>query len=192
MFPFGRNKYRKLSDEELILAFKTNQSSEAFGILYERYAHLVIGTCLKYLKNKTVAEDLTMNIFEDLQHKLLKHEIQFFKSWLYRVTKNECLMYLRKQKITISSDDIQLLESTEDSHLIQEKEIKLDLLEGTLTELKEEQRICIELFYLNDKSYQEISDQLQIGIKQVKSAIQNGKRNLKMKLEERNEFRNEK
>jgi RNA polymerase sigma-70 factor (ECF subfamily) len=192
MFPFGRKKYRNLSDEELITAYRENKSAAAIGVLYERYAHLIMGTCLKYLKNKMTAEDLTMNIVENLHHLLLKHEIQHFKSWLYRVTKNECLMYLRKQKIEISSDDLQILDNHDELHTFNEKEAKLVLLEGTLTELKDEQRVCLELFYLKDQSYQEISSQLNLGIKQVKSAIQNGKRNLKLKLEEHHEFRTEK
>lgn len=191
MFPFGRNKYRKLSDDELVTAFKSNNNSAAFGELYERYAHLVMGTCMKYLKNKMIAEDLTMNIFEDLQTKIRKHEIQHFKSWLYRVTKNECLMHLRKQKIEISSEELHILEDNEDTQVLLSKEVKLTLLEGVLPELKNEQRICLELFYLKDRSYQEISEELNIDIKQVKSAIQNGKRNLKLKLEEHNEFKNE-
>jgi RNA polymerase sigma-70 factor (ECF subfamily) len=191
MFPFGRNKYRKLSDDELVSAFKLYGNSAAFGELYERYAHLVMGTCMKYLKNKLIAEDLTMNIFEDLQTKIRKHEIQHFKSWLYRVTKNECLMYLRKKKIEISSDELQILEDLEDTRIIRAKEVKLTILEGALPDLKDEQRICLELFYLKDRSYQEISEELKIDIKQVKSAIQNGKRNLKLKLEEHNEFKNE-
>jgi RNA polymerase sigma-70 factor (ECF subfamily) len=192
MFPFGRNKYGNMSDADLITAYKDNSSSGVIGELYERYAHLVMGTCMKYLKNKLMAEDLMMNIFEDLPKKILKHDILHFKSWLYRVTKNECLMYLRKQKIEISSDDLQHLEEDQDSSSIQLKEIKLTILEGTLTELKDEQRTCLELFYLKDRSYQEISDELNIDIKQVKSAIQNGKRNLKLKLEGHNEFKNEK
>ena len=150
-----------------------------------------MGTCMKYLKNKMIAEDLTMNIFEDLQTKIRKHEIQHFKSWLYRVTKNECLMHLRKKKIEISSDELQILEDLEDIQIIHAKEVKLTILEDALPDLKDEQRICLELFYLKDRSYQEISEELNIDIKQVKSAIQNGKRNLKLKLEEHNEFKNE-
>lgn len=192
MFPFGRNKYRNFSDDELVTAFKATRNSSAFGEIYERYAHLVMGTCMKYLKNKLIAEDLTMNIFEDLQTKILKHEIHHFKSWLYRVTKNECLMYLRKKKIEISSDELQILEDSEDHSTLQATEVKLLILEGTLPNIKEEQRRCLELFYLKDKSYQEISAELKIDIKQVKSAIQNGKRNLKLKLEEHDEFKTEK
>ena len=191
MFPFRKNKYRNLSDEELILHYKDDGVSLVIGLLYERYAHLVIGSCMKYLKNEQEAEDITMQIFEDLHRKLLKYEITYFKSWLYQLTRNECLMHLRKSKKEVSHDVLEGLSESDETVELAIQEMKYILMEGSLQELKEEQRICLELFYLQDKSYQEISAVLNIDIKQVKSAIQNGKRNLKMKLEDHHEFRSE-
>lgn len=177
-----------MSDEDLILEYRKNQSSDAFAILYERYAHLVIGTCMKYLKNAMESEDLTMQIFELLPSKILKHEIQHFKSWLYRLTTNECLMWLRKFRRELGIEEQLHLTTDDTSIATPEKEIKLQLLEGKLNELKQEQRQCLELFYLQERSYNQISLEMGIDIKQVKSAIQNGKRNLKLKLEEHDEF----
>lgn len=186
MFSSRRNKYQLLSDEELVLAYKSDEKNSILEIIYERYGHLIMGTCMKYLKNVMDSEDVLMQIFEQLPTKLKQHQIQHFKSWLYMVTKNECLMILRKKK---GSDDLpfDLTEEEEIDHSV--KEVKIELATLHLAKLKEEQRICLELFYLKDQSYQQISDQLQINIKQVKSAIQNGKRNLKMKLEEHHEFK---
>lgn len=189
MFTFNRKQYREKSDEELVTLFKDEENSLYLGILYERYGHLVMGTCMKYLKNVTEAEDVTMHIFEGLHYKLVKHEINFFKSWLYMVTKNECFMLLRKKgkEIPTSGTIDMAQEEGQDDILL--KEQKLSLLEETIPFLKDEQRICIELFYLKELSYQQISDQLNMSLMQVKSAIQNGKRNLKLRLEERNEFK---
>ena len=183
-----RTKYKSLSDEELLSLYKEKQSSEILGEYYQRYGHLVMGTSMKYLKNKFDAEDLVMNLFEKLPKKLLSHNIANFKSWLYMVTKNECLMLLRK-KGNLTSTLTRELEDTNEVELKIEKETQLELLEDAIEDLKAEQKECIKLFYIESKSYQEITELLRLDIKKVKSAIQNGKRNLKINLEGRNEFK---
>ena len=183
-----RITYHQLSDEELVLNYRNEGSSEIIGEIYKRYGHLVMGTCMKYLKNRADAEDMTMTLFEKLPQKLGNHSIERFKSWLYMVTKNECLMLLRK-KGHLSSEISKELEAKDELHLVEAKEVQYELLEDAIKELKEEQRKCIELFYIESKSYQEITGLLQLDIKKVKSAIQNGKRNLKLILEQRNEFK---
>ncbi len=183
-----RITYHQLSDEELVSLYRDKSSSDIVGEIYKRYGHLVMGTCMKYLKNQADAEDMTMNIFEKLPNKLKNHSIERFKSWLYMVTKNECLMLLRK-KGHASTEITKELEAKEELHLAEAKEIKYEMLEEAIQELKEEQRKCIELFYIESKSYQEITTLLKLDIKKVKSAIQNGKRNLKLTLEKRNEFK---
>jgi len=183
-----KNKYRTLSDDELLQTYKEKQSSEVIGEFYQRYGHLVMGTSMKYLKNKFDAEDLVMNLFEKLPGKLISHNISNFKSWLYMVTKNECLMLLRK-KGNLTSSITKELEDTDDLDLKIEKETQLEMLEDAIEDLKEEQKECIKLFFIESKSYQEITEMLRLDIKKVKSAIQNGKRNLKLNLEGRNEFK---
>ncbi|MFT6503870.1 MAG: RNA polymerase sigma-70 factor (ECF subfamily) [Crocinitomicaceae bacterium] len=183
-----KNKYKTLSDDELLRTYKERQSSEVIGEYYQRYGHLVMGTSMKYLKNKFDAEDLVMNLFEKLPGKLLSHNISNFKSWLYMVTKNECLMLLRK-KGNLTSSLTRELEDTDDVDLKIEKEAQLEMLEDAIEDLKEDQKECIKLFYIEKKSYQEITEMLRMDIKKVKSAIQNGKRNLKLNLEGRNEFK---
>ncbi len=183
-----RATYHHLSDEELVLNFRKDGSNEILGEIYKRYGHLVMGTCMKYLKNQADAEDMTMTLFERLPHKLANHSIERFKSWLYMVTKNECLMLLRK-KGDLSTELTKELEASDEMHAVEAKEIQYELLEDAIKELKDEQRKCIELFYIESKSYQEITSLLQLDMKKVKSAIQNGKRNLKLILENRNEFK---
>lgn len=188
LFQRGHKRYRSLTDLELIQLYKEENNLFTIPLLYERYGHLVLGTCIKYLKKYEDAEDTTMKIFGELNLKIEKHTIQHFKSWLYQVTKNECLIHLRKQKTIQTPIHENLLQSEpleSEEHL--ERELKLTKLEQAIQHLKEEQRICIELFYLQDKSYQEISDELDIPLNTVKSAIQNGKRNLKIWMESHEE-----
>jgi RNA polymerase sigma-70 factor (ECF subfamily) len=188
MFLSSKNKYKSLDDSALIAAFKESASNRILSELYERYGHLVFGTCLKYMKNKQDAEDITMVLFAQLPEKIIRSEIQYFKSWLYRVTCNECLMVLRKKGIPTSDVPIEETSIAQDDSIIH-KEEQLQLLEAAIETLNDEQRKTIHLFYIEGKSYQQVSEITGLEIKKVKSAIQNGKRNLKIKLEDRNEFK---
>ena len=161
---------------------------DIFAEIYLRYGHLVFGTMMKYLKNVSAAEDVTMQLFEKLGKKILQSEINNFKSWLYVVTKNEALQYLRKNQFSTQEITVEL-ESIDDLTITIDKEIQYELLEKELSQLKEVQQRCIRLFYLEKRSYQEISGKLSLPIKKVKSAIQNGKRNLKLNLENNEVFK---
>ena len=188
MFSSKRKKYKQLEDHELLNTYRDSGASDVIGEFYRRYGHLVMGTAMKYLKNQFDAEDLVMNLFEKLPGKLQSHNIQHFKSWLYMVTKNECLMLLRK-KGHVTAEITRELEASDELELTIKKEEQYNALEEAIEDLKEEQQSCIKLFYLESRSYQEISALLQLDLKKVKSAIQNGKRNLKLNLEGRNEFK---
>jgi RNA polymerase sigma-70 factor (ECF subfamily) len=184
LFRATKKSCQKLTDQELILLLREKDCAHTIPILYERYSHLVFGVCLKYLKSKEDAEDITLSLFSLLDDKLMKHEITHFKSWLYQVTKNDCFQFLRKKKIETTAYDIDLIKELEDSAFEKyDLEIQLDLLERAIPTLKHEQQVCIKLFYLDNYSYNQISEQMQLPINTVKSAIQNGKRNLKIWME---------
>lgn len=183
----NRSSLHNLTDEELIELYKTKGEKDAMSILFKRYYHLVLGVGIKYLKRTDLAQDMSMKLFEKLLQNINKYQIQLFKPWLYRVACNECLMEIRKNKsLTKSETDIRLLnmESEEEKHLQEEKELKLNKLEEVLEDLPAEQVLCIKLFYLEKKSYNEICESTGLDFMKVKSAIQNGKRNLKLKLEQ--------
>lgn len=185
-----KDKYSVASDEELVGFLSENESNLALNELYKRYGHLVFGLCLKYLKQKEDAEDLTMNIFTKLKKKSSGKSIDSFKSWLYTVSKNECLMLLRKKRYDHIEVKEELITATpEGSGEKLNKELQYEKLESAIEELKEEQALTIRQFYLENKSYQEISEKLNLTLKKVKSAIQNGKRNLRIKLEQNDLFK---
>ena len=184
-------KYNQYSDLELIAEYKNTENKLFIGILYKRYSHLVLGLSLKYLKNEDEAKDAVMQIFEKLFADLLKHQIEFFKSWLYTYSKNFCLMIIRtrqsklKKEIELENNADLFMETESGLHLnkADEKEKQFVALENAINELKDEQKKCIDLFYLKEKSYVEIAEMTGFSINEVKSYIQNGKRNLKIKLE---------
>ncbi len=184
-----RNKEK--DDEQLIKQYQGSGDTEVLGLLFHRYMHLVYGVCLKYLKNKEDAQDAVMEIYEKTGQELLVKQVDNFKPWLYVVSKNYCLMQLRSRQSQLSKekefekDEISLMETEGDLHLNNSWEPdELDQrLQACLKKLREQQRSCIELFYFKELCYREISDNLKLDIKKVKSYIQNGKRNLKICIE---------
>ncbi|MEN8118077.1 MAG: sigma-70 family RNA polymerase sigma factor [Bacteroidota bacterium] len=188
----NRNR-KKLSDGELITQFIRKQDTEALGELYSRYIHLVYGVCLKYFKEPERAKDAVINVYEKIQLEIHRHNITNFKSWLYVVTKNYCLMELRKTKpgmLVFASGDEELagfMENKPELHPIdgEQKEETEKALADCIERLKAEQKKCIRLFYFENKCYREIAKLLKTEEKKVKSFIQNGKRNLKICLEKK-------
>ncbi|HCY46681.1 MAG TPA: RNA polymerase subunit sigma-24 [Flavobacteriales bacterium] len=183
----------KLSDIELIKAYQKENAQKFTAELFSRYAHLVFGVSLKYLKSEPEAKDLTQNVYTVIQKKLKTHEVTNFSSWLHQLTKNECLMELRRNKrielVPLTENNLE----EEDSH-IDEKillETKIETLLKELENLKPAQKECMKLFYLKKMSYREITSSTPYSEKEVKSYIQNGKRNLKNQLIHHAEFRTE-
>jgi len=175
-----------MSDAELLQQFHNSGSNEWLGVLLQRYTLLLLGTCMKYLKNEEEAKDSVQQIFLKAITELHKYKVEYFKSWIYMVARNHCLMKLRDKNIVIPVDDKNDLAADEpDKTAIADKDKKLSLLEASLQELNDEQKTCVTLFYLDKKSYQEIADTTGYNLLQVKSYIQNGKRNLKIMLEKK-------
>jgi len=179
-----RKHIKSLSDENIVLLYKQSNDQKCIGELYVRYSTLVMGVSLKYLKNVPDSQDILMQVFEKLITDLNKNEVRNFKPWLYQITKNQCLMLLRKTKNIHNTpiDSVPLEQEDEDIEKHEKKELLLTKLEEFIPNLKENQRVCIELFYLQNKSYTEISEETGLNLKEVKSSIQNGKRNLEIKL----------
>lgn len=179
-------RIQEQDDAALIASYKANGNLEVLGVLYNKYMHLVFGVCLNYLKDEEQSKDAVMQIFEELVLKLKIHEVQNFKSWLHVLARNHCLMALRKQakNTTVSLEDT-FVENTDFVHLDIDdtKETKLTIMEKCMETLPEEQRVSVDLFYLQEKCYKEVADITGFDMPKVKSYIQNGKRNLKICIE---------
>ena len=153
------------------------------GELYQRYMDLVYGVCLKYYKEPETAKDSVMQIFEELVLKLKKHEVDNFRGWLHQVAKNHCLMQLRTPRnIKTVEFKSEFVQTEENVHLngVLEKEENFKKLEHCLGTLTTAQRDAIKLFYLDGKCYNEIVEITGQEWNQVRSFIQNGRRNLKI------------
>lgn len=178
-------EYKHITDEELLSRFNADGNSDWLGILLERYTMLLFGVCMKYLKNEEQAKDAVQQVFLKALSEMPKYRIDNIGGWLYQVTRNLCLSQLRNKKEYTGDEPLQFIAQPEEVplSLLLEKEKDVERLKAALATLKEEQRICVASFYLEKKSYSQIAEKTGFSIKQVKSHIQNGKRNLKVKLE---------
>lgn len=173
------------TDQELVRAFCTDGRRAALGVLYRRYGHLVVGLCLDYLKEREAARDATMDIFEKVTLKVCNQPIETFRAWLFYTSRNHCVDLLRrrirererKQRINPPG----FVESADAERPLSEE--RLEALPDALAQLNEGQARCVRLFYLRGMSYQEVATATGYDLKQVKSHLQNGRRNLRLHLE---------
>lgn len=189
-FPLVKGEhYNNLTDQELLEQFYADHNNEWLGILLQRYTLLLLGVSMKYLKNEEEAKDSVQQIFLKVIQELQKYKVEYFKSWLYMVAKNHCLMRLRDRHTKGTSEINERLVATADEETDRQalllNDHTLSLMEASLKELNTEQQQCVTLFYLEKKSYQEVSDETGFSMLQVKSYIQNGKRNLKILIEKK-------
>ena len=180
---FFKKNISKNSDEELLSLYVKSGNTSYFGELYNRYIPLLYGLCLKYLHDEDMSHDAVMQLFEDIINKVGNYDIKLFRPWLYTVAKNYCLQVLRKERKEVSLDyDIDIVESDEFLHLLYEEgyeEEEFEILQNSIEKLPHEQRTCIKLFFFEEMSYADIVIKTGYTLNNVKSYIQNGKRNLK-------------
>jgi RNA polymerase sigma-70 factor (ECF subfamily) len=176
----------ELEDIDLVKLYQRNDDPELISILFDRYAHLLYGLCLKYLGNPEDARDVVMELFEQCIAGLRAEEIRNVKAYLSTIARNNCLMRLRHEKVHKKYQDFSVknMESDSDDHLDRgEIDENRKMIHRAIEELPEAQKTCIKLFYFHDMSYKEIVKNTGFELKKVKSYIQNGKRRLKSDLE---------
>lgn len=175
-------KETQLSDQELIEQYRRTSNSWYVGELFRRYTQLITAVAYNYLQNNVDTEDAVMEVFETILRDLQHHEVNNFKTWVYSVTKHLCLKKLRKDPLEVKDVEQALrnmaADETPKTEAVQLEE-QLEQLQDALLRLSEEQKQCIELFYFKEKSYKEVSDLTGYSVNEVKSYLQNGKRNLK-------------
>jgi RNA polymerase sigma-70 factor (ECF subfamily) len=174
------SQHTGLTDEQLLLAYRTSGESHWLGYLLQRYTVLLLGVAVKYLKDRDEAQDAVQQIFLKAITHLPAGEIQNFKGWLYILMRNHCLQLLRDKSYKAPEEVLQHVPAEE----AQEEAYNYTpgQMSEALSQLNSEQQTCVVCFYLKKMSYQQIMEQTGFSFAQVKSYIQNGKRNLKMIL----------
>lgn len=180
--------YHTMTDQELLERYHEDRNNEWLGILLQRYTLLLFGVCMKYLKAEEEARDCVQHIFMKVITELPKYRVEYFRSWVYTIARNHCLMQLRDRhgRTTGVTDDLLAVwDEEEGASRHWEKERLLQWMGQALEELGDEQKLCVTLFYLDKRSYQEIAAATGYTLMQVKSYIQNGKRNLRQLIEKK-------
>lgn len=174
------------TDEWLVKRFCEEDERPALGELYQRYAHLVVGLCLDYLKDREVARDATMEIFERVTNKVCNRPPDSFRAWLFYVSRNYCIDLIRKRvrtaEVGLEKISTEPVEFSDDERPLSEE--RLERLPAALAQLPVAQARCIKLFYLQGLSYAGVAEATGYDGKQVKSYLQNGRRNLRIALQE--------
>lgn len=181
------DRHNHISEKELLNRFYLDRNKEWLGILLQRYTLLLLGVCMKYLKNEEAARDAVQQIFLKAITELEKYPVEYFKSWLYMIAKNHCLMQFRDRNRQPLELTERLILREDSDHLqdIRQKDRLLDWMHEGLLSLNKEQQQCVTLFYLEKKSYHQVAELTGFNLQQVKSFIQNGKRNLKLMIQRR-------
>ena len=185
------SKRRPKEDSELLELYRQSGDLAYLGELYSRYMEMLFAVCFKYLKDEEASKDAVMQVFEKISKDLLRQKVDNWKSWIHVVAKNYCLMQLRSKKHQFELNVVALKEEEDNVEFVEvlhhddgiTKEAVLTAMEKCIEKLPDEQKTCIELFYLQEKSYKEIVEITGFDINKVKSYVQNGKRNLKICIE---------
>ena len=183
-----KDVYANITDQQLLDNYYADHNSQWLGILLQRYTMLLLGVCMKYLKNEEESKDAVQQVFLKVITELQRYKVDYFKSWLYMVARNHCLMKLRNKNgrsVREINDNMPLAAEIPQPALQIEKDALLNYVGLSLNELTIEQKTCVTLFYLEKKSYTEIAAATGFTLMQVKSYIQNGKRNLKILIEKK-------
>jgi RNA polymerase sigma factor (sigma-70 family) len=191
---FNSSENSGLKDEELISKYRFSHDNSYLGELFLRYVPYVFGVSLGTLKNQREAEELTLTVYNKISSDLKRIEVKNFSTWLHQLVKNLCSIEVKKKSAGEGeSKNILIEELTHDdegmyinaSENSKSEKIDTNSLRLAINTLNENQKICIDLFYIQNKSYQEVADSTGFSINQVKTNIQNGKRLLKTYLENR-------
>lgn len=178
------SKYTHITTEALLERYYESRDPHWIGLALERHTYLLLGLCMKYLKDEEAAKDAVQQVFLKAILELEKYKVTYLKSWLYMICKNHCLVLLRQQNKTVDASSLEQMASYEtDKTEALQKEQLASLLEQMLPLLNEAQKKCITLFYLEKNSYQSVASITGLTLLEVKSHIQNGKRNLKLLIE---------
>lgn len=183
-----KEPYHHITDQELLDRWYSDRNNEWLGTLLQRYTLLLLGVCMKYIKEEEEARDCVQQIFVKVITELAKYRVDYFKSWIYTIARNHCLMKLRDRHGRAAELSETMLAAWDDdpgATIHQKKEQLLQWMGESLEELGKEQKLCVILFYLDKRSYQEIASSTGFTLMQVKSYIQNGKRNLRLLMEKK-------
>jgi RNA polymerase sigma-70 factor (ECF subfamily) len=165
MKPLTKQNEELISDEEIVRKIQSGQSVNAFKLLYDRYYQKVLGKCYGLVKNRTIAEELAEDIFSKTFERLSTFSHRSgFSSWLYSITYNHCIDYLREKKglhypnWNKSNEIPEIVEETGDQY----EEINYDNFLAVLELIHPEEKALLLMKYQDNLSIKQIGSSLRI------------------------------
>ena len=183
-----------ITEERKIIKKAAAGSADAFEQLLLKYQTPIYNLCLRMTGNPEDAADMTQEAFLKAWRSLSSFQFESsFSTWLYRLTTNTCLDYLRSQKrrpqcsLTVEDDEgeEQVLDVTDEAPTPEEALLSAEersQLVHALSQLEASQRQIITLRVVNDLSYAEIAEILDVKEGTVKSRLARARDNLRKKL----------
>lgn len=173
-----------MSDLEVIHKYLDLQASICFNLLYDRYAPKIFAKCITILKDPVKSQDATQEIFIKVFTNLTKfNEKSKFSTWVYSITYNYCIDYIRKNKKiqNIFSEDIENAPDVEDDEISDKEllEIKISTLKKVLETLDPGDQIILLMKYQDGLSIKEIADTIDKSESAVKMKIKRAKEKAK-------------
>ena len=168
----------------------------AFDQLIDAYQQKVFGTCISFIPNKEDAEDVAQEVFLEVFKSISKFKSNAkLSTWIYKITTNKCLDFIRKKKTkkrfafmqTLSGDDLPIamtpyfVEINHPGILLENKE-KTALIFKAIDTLPAQQKVIFTLAKIDGKRYQEIVEITGKSLSSVESVLFRAKKNLQKKL----------
>lgn len=167
------------SDEQILKEFSLTGDTQLIGELFKKYQKDIFGIAYYYLKDYEKSLDTVSDVFVVIIQTMKDKEVSNFKKWAFAICRNQALKKLRDNKTFINlTESLNLSVENVPQQVYSDKLI--EKISDFIASLKDKQKTCIEQFYLKGKSYNIISKEFGMTLKEVKSNIQNGKRNLKL------------
>lgn len=179
---------KKISDEELVKLYLESRNVAYFNIIYKRYSGKIFGKCLSLLKSESEAEDAT----QDVMMKILMNMAKFsgksrFSTWIYSITYNYCIDFLRRKKKdpSVYVDDflenLDRQEDVNDSFLL---EVNVGRLKTILKEIPSGDRTILLMKYQDEMSIKEIGGILDKSESAIKMKIKRAKQKFRKTYDE--------
>ena len=174
-----KNNAENISDEEIISIIQNEKKTDLFSILFDRYAEKVFHTCLAMVGNKEIAQDLAHDIFLKVFLQLSKFDgTASFSTWLYRISSNYCIDFIRKNKrIQERQEDYsyELEVRTEEENEQDLLSSKAETLQRILDSLEAEEKMILLMKYQEDLSIRQIMEVFEISESAVKMRLKRAK-----------------
>ncbi len=174
------------SDEQLVRLVVDKQNQYAISLLYDRYSHKIFSRSLSFVKDREIAEDLTHDIFMKILISLSSFKFKSkFSTWIYSITYNYCVDYLRKrQKIRFQHSEFQketdaYISDEEVADARELQKIKVERLMTIMEDINPEEKMILMMKYRDGLSIKQIQEIFDLSESAVKMRLKRAKEKVK-------------